>query len=133
MNGCGVIDAMVYKLNIQQGNITEERHVDKLEIGMTKEQVKFVLGSPMSVDAFDQDRWDYIYTNRVRNEGATRSNLTIYFENHKLTRMDGKPSQKSPKPEDEKDEKEENADEDNQQLEFGNSKEEDGEEEENNP
>ena len=89
LSGCSYINNLTYKVNKQQGNITEQKHVDKLEIGMTKEQVKFLLGTPMSVDSFNHDRWDYIYTYQAGNREPTRNNLTIYFENNKLAKFEG--------------------------------------------
>jgi len=90
IGGCGILDPWVYRIDKQQGNITEEKHVDKLEMGMTREQVKFVLGTPMSMDAFNQDRWDYIYTYKNGDGELTRNNLTIYFVDNKLNKIDGK-------------------------------------------
>lgn len=89
ISGCSLLDPWVYKISKQQGNITEQKLVDKLEIGMSREQVRFLLGTPMSVDAFNEDRWDYIYTFKIGNNEVTHHNLTIYFEDHKLTKIDG--------------------------------------------
>ena len=61
---------------IQQGNYLEPRAVEKLEIGMTRSQVRYLLGTPMVPDTFDTDRWDYIYylkKGRVRKPGATQA------------------------------------------------------------
>jgi outer membrane protein assembly factor BamE len=77
-------------VNKQQGNITEQKHVDKLEIGMTKAQVKFLLGTPMSIDSFDHDRWDYIYTYKAGNNDPVRNNLSVFFENNLLAKIEGK-------------------------------------------
>lgn len=89
ISGCGLLDPLVYKITKQQGNFTEEKHVKQLEIGMSKEQVKFLLGTPMSIDSFDHDRWDYIYTYQDGNDKVTRNNITIRFENEKLISIDG--------------------------------------------
>jgi outer membrane protein assembly factor BamE len=89
ISGCSILDSLTYKVNKQQGNITEHKHVDKLEIGMTKEQVKFLLGTPMSIDSFDHNHWDYIYTYQAGNDDATRNNLSVFFENNKLVRIEG--------------------------------------------
>lgn len=91
ISGCGLLDPWIYRIDKQQGNITESKHVDKLELGMTREQVKFVLGTPMSMDAFNQNRWDYIYTYKTGDGVLTRNNLIIYFEDNKLSKIDGKP------------------------------------------
>ena len=89
ISGCSILDSWTYKVNKQQGNITEQKHVEKLEIGMTKEQVKFLLGTPMSVDSFDHNRWDYVYTYKSGNSDATRNNLTVFFDNNSLSKIDG--------------------------------------------
>ena len=89
ISGCSIVDSWVYKINKQQGNITEEKSVDKLEMGMTKEQVKFILGTPMSVDSFDTNRWDYIYTLQIGNDDPIHNNLTVYFVDNKLVKIDG--------------------------------------------
>ena len=89
ISGCGLLDPLVYKINKQQGNFTEEKHVKQLELGMNKEQVKFLLGTPMSVDSFDQSRWDYIYTYQDGNDKVIRNNIIIKFENDKLASIDG--------------------------------------------
>jgi len=51
----------VYRIDIPQGNYLEQKSIDKLQVGMTKEQVKFILGSPVVVDAFNNDAWHYVY------------------------------------------------------------------------
>jgi outer membrane protein assembly factor BamE len=89
ISGCSILDDWTYKVNKQQGNITEQKHVDQLEIGMTKEQVKFLLGTSMSIHTFDHDRWDYIYTYKAGNDEPTRNNLTVYFENNALSKIEG--------------------------------------------
>jgi len=51
----------VYRMNIQQGNFLEARTVNQLQVGMTRSQVRYLLGTPMVPDAFDKERWDYLY------------------------------------------------------------------------
>lgn len=79
----------VYKLTIQQGNIVTKDMLEQLEPGMTKRQVNYVLGTPLIVDSFHQDRWDYFYS--VRNsEGKTVSRkLTVYFDGDQMTHYEG--------------------------------------------
>ncbi len=87
---CSLVDPWVYKINKQQGNITKQKQVDKLEIGMTKEQVQFIMGTPMSIDSFNTDRWDYIYTYTPGHGETTRNNLILSFTDNKLSNIDGK-------------------------------------------
>jgi len=89
--GCSIVDPLVYKLPKQQGNITEYEEVDKLELGMNKAQVKFIMGSPMAVGSFDQNRWDYAYTFKSAQGKITNNNLVLYFENGVLSKIEGTP------------------------------------------
>jgi len=81
----------VFRLDIPQGNFLEQKDIDKLQIGMNKEQVKFVLGSPVVVDAFNDDTWHYIYalkSGRSEKFDAQR-NFIIYFEKDLLIKAEG--------------------------------------------
>ena len=88
VSSCSLVDPWIYKINKQQGNITKQKQVDKLEIGMTKEQVQFIMGTPMSVDSFNTDRWDYIYTYKPGHSELTRNNMTLTFADNKLIKID---------------------------------------------
>lgn len=80
----------VHKVNIQQGNIVDQEMIDKLRPGMTKSQVQFVLGTPLVIDTFDQQRWDYFFSRLSATGVKTEENVTIYFdEQDKLERMTG--------------------------------------------
>ena len=80
----------VHKVDIQQGNIVDQEMIDKLREGMTKSQVRFVLGTPLVVDTFNQSRWDYFYS-RVRSSGKeTQEQVTVFFDAEgKLERISG--------------------------------------------
>lgn len=81
--------SLVYKPEIQQGNVITQEMVDKLEPGMTRRQVAFVLGTPLLVDTFHQDRWDYIYTREVGGGAGNKQSITLLFEDDVLTRIEG--------------------------------------------
>ena len=71
----------VYRANISQGNIVEEEDLDQVEVGMTRNQVRFLLGTPMIADTFHQDRWDYVYYVKIgRNEATAKRWVTILFD-----------------------------------------------------
>ena len=53
--------ACVYQANVAQGNFIEDKYLDQVEVGMTKNQVRFLMGTPMIDDPFHENRWDYIY------------------------------------------------------------------------
>lgn len=99
VSSCGIIDPWVYKINKQQGNITEQKLVEKLEIGMTKEQARFIMGTPLVVDSFNTNRWDYIYSYKPGHGKVTRNNITLYFTDNKLSKIDGEALLKKPKEE----------------------------------
>ena len=81
----------VYRIDIPQGNYLEQKSIDKIQVGMTKEQVKFVLGSPVLIDSFDKDTWNYVYRFKSgRSESLNmQKNFTVKFENDKLVSADG--------------------------------------------
>lgn len=81
----------VYRIDIPQGNYLEQKDIDKLQVGMTKEQVKFVLGSPVVVDSFEDNNWHYIYQfNSGRNSDFNaRKDFIVKFENDKLVSAEG--------------------------------------------
>jgi outer membrane protein assembly factor BamE len=87
LSGCS---SWVYKYDIAQGNYVGKRDVDKLRVNMTKEQVKFVLGTPLVTNPFSDDKWHFVYTKRVgkTNEFIQR-NLVAHFENNRLVEVTG--------------------------------------------
>ena len=79
----------VYRIDVQQGNYLEGKAVDQLQVGMTRTQVRYLLGTPLVPDVFDKDRWDYLYYFR---HGRHRPNdprrLVVYFKDDKVTRFE---------------------------------------------
>ena len=81
--------ACVYRMPIQQGNFLDADQVDQLEVGMTRSQVSFLLGTPMVPTAFDNSRWDYYYYLKVqRPKYVETRRLIVYFENDKVSKID---------------------------------------------
>lgn len=80
---------VVYKINIQQGNIITQDMINQLKPGMTRSQVAYVMGTPLLPDSFDKDRWDYIYTLQPGGKQRTQQTLSLFFDNDKLTRFNG--------------------------------------------
>ncbi len=84
-----VIGACVHRPYIQQGNFLEIKDVDQVTTGMTRSQVRYLLGTPMISDPFTAKRWDYIYTlKRGRARKVDRAHFVVYFEDDKVTRID---------------------------------------------
>src|SRR6185312_14045584 len=87
--GCSSVPSLLYKIEIQQGNVITQEMVNKLKPGMTRSQVRFALGSPMISDAFHENRWDYLYRFEQRGRLVEQRNLIVFFEDDKLTRLGG--------------------------------------------
>ena len=79
----------VYRINIEQGNIVTQDMADQLKPGMNRRQVRFILGTPLAEDTFDQDRWDYIFVIRNGNKVLDQSRLTVEFEGDALVSISG--------------------------------------------
>ena len=79
----------VYRINIQQGNFLNQGAVDTVKEGMTRSQVRYLLGTPMVADSFDKERWDYIYyLKKGRTRKVDSRRVTVYFEGDKVLRLD---------------------------------------------
>ena len=80
----------VYTLDIQQGNILDQKEIDKLRPGLSKNQVIFVLGSPVVDDSFSDDRWMYLYSYTNENRGVNRTKrLELFFKDDLLVSANG--------------------------------------------
>ena len=80
---------LIYKQNVQQGNAHEQEDLDQVELGMSKKQVAYLLGTPAVHDPFHQDRWDYISMLSRRGSEPVRRLVTLTFENDRLITTDG--------------------------------------------
>lgn len=78
-----------YRMEIQQGNFVSQDMVDKLKPGMTREQVRFVLGTPLLADIFHADRWDYVYFRELANGKREQRRLLVRFKDDKLSTFEG--------------------------------------------
>jgi outer membrane protein assembly factor BamE len=85
LSGC----YLVHKIDIQQGNLVTQEMVSKLKKGMSREQVRFALGTPLLSDPFYPNRWDYVF--RFSQGGTLLENrrITVIFENDRLARVEG--------------------------------------------
>lgn len=100
--GCGSLDGvtdaipdaldrapLVYRPTIQQGNVVTQEQINELQPGMTKRQVRFLLGTPMLTDVFHANRWDYAYTKGVGSRPEEIRQVTVFFEEDRLVRIAG--------------------------------------------
>lgn len=79
----------VYKLDINQGNFLTQDMVDKLNVGMSMEQVQSALGTPLLADPFHAERWDYIYRYTRQDKLIENREFRVYFADKKLARWEG--------------------------------------------
>jgi outer membrane protein assembly factor BamE len=79
----------VYRIDVQQGNDISQDMLNQLKQGMTKNQVAYVMGTPLIIDTFHPDRWDYIYSFQPGNGQREQRRITIYFKNETLDYLDG--------------------------------------------
>ena len=86
--GCARLPS-VHVPPVQQGNVVEQGALDKLKPGMTRSQVRFLLGTPLVVDVFRQDRWDYVFMLKRRGEPLQQRRVTVVFNGDELARIEG--------------------------------------------
>lgn len=78
-----------YRPTIQQGNFVSQEMLEHLKVGQTRDQVKFLLGTPMLTDVFHADRWDYPFSLQRGNGELTTARVSIYFKDDKVDHFDG--------------------------------------------
>ncbi len=90
----------VYRVTVQQGNFMEKRNTDQLATGMTRVQVRYLMGTPMVPTTFDNDRWDYLFYLKIGRKEPIQRHLTVYFKDDKVDRIEryGQETQDMPTP-----------------------------------
>ncbi|HEY0635790.1 MAG TPA: outer membrane protein assembly factor BamE [Gammaproteobacteria bacterium] len=83
-----LLSGCAHKIEIQQGNIISLETLDKVKVGMDRDQVRFILGTPLLADPFHQDRWDYYYSMRKEGKMQERYGATLYFTGNTLERIE---------------------------------------------
>jgi outer membrane protein assembly factor BamE len=90
LGGCGFVGFPgVYKIDIEQGNLVDDEMIAQLKPGMSRRQVRFIMGSPLVEDTFNPDRWDYPYVMRNGQEIIRRAQVTVLFEGDALVDVKG--------------------------------------------
>jgi outer membrane protein assembly factor BamE len=79
----------VYKIDVNQGNYLSQDMVDRLQVGMTRQQVRATLGTPLVTSAFRESRWDYVYEFLRQGKVREHRQFTVYFADEKLARWEG--------------------------------------------
>jgi outer membrane protein assembly factor BamE len=103
MSLAALASGCVYRINIQQGNFLDQAAVDQVKPGMTRSQVRYLLGTPMVADSFNKERWDYIYYLKKGRTGHVDSRrVTVYFDGDKVARWTSRatrsPRSRTPRP-----------------------------------
>ncbi len=101
LSGCAVERYFLeYRVNVQQGNVVEQKNIVQLRPGMTRDQVRYVLGTPLLQDPFHANRWDYVYRYEDGASGEiTMRNIYVYFNAAgQLERVGGDVAAGSPPP-----------------------------------
>jgi outer membrane protein assembly factor BamE len=83
--GCGLL----YRPDVQQGNVMKQESIDQLKPGMTKRQVQLLIGNPIIQSPFRANRWDYVYTLNQDGKLVDKKALTLTFQDDQLIRIDG--------------------------------------------
>jgi len=85
---CGIYlflaSCAVYKVDVQQGNLVTQGMLDQLELNMPVRKVRFIMGSPLMIDTFHQERWDYIYSVQPGGGERQQRKITLFFDEKKL-------------------------------------------------
>lgn len=77
-----------YKIEVRQGNLVAPEAREKIQVGMTRDQVRAVLGTPSINDVFHASRWDYVYLLEKQGKVTEQKKLALYFDGDKLTRIE---------------------------------------------
>lgn len=80
---------LVYRIDVQQGNVVDQQMINKLKPGMDKKQVKFIMGTPLIIDPFHNNRWDYLYSFEPGKGEREQRRITLYFNGEQLARIEG--------------------------------------------
>lgn len=81
LSACSTVKKVVYRIDVPQGNYLEQDKVDQVRVGMNKEQVLYLLGTPMLQDAFAPNRWDYVFILRKGHNEPIERKLMVTFDN----------------------------------------------------
>jgi outer membrane protein assembly factor BamE len=85
--GCAYIGP--HRIDVQQGNALDSENIARLKPGLSRSQVRFLLGTPLVVDPFRTDRWDYVYLYYQAGKLVEQKHISLFFEGDTLTRIEG--------------------------------------------
>jgi outer membrane protein assembly factor BamE len=97
--GCSGGKIGPHRIDVQQGNALDQESVARLKPGLSRSQVRFLLGTPLVVDPFRNDRWDYVYLYYKAGSLTEQKRISLFFEGDTLTRIEGdlpQPAEQAP-------------------------------------
>ncbi|WP_439294520.1 outer membrane protein assembly factor BamE [Lonepinella sp. BR2882] len=80
VSACSGVNKIVYRIDVPQGNYLESATVQKVQVGMTKEQVQYLLGTPVLIDPFSDNTWYYVYLQQHAYEDPVQHNFIVNFD-----------------------------------------------------
>ncbi|WP_439286885.1 outer membrane protein assembly factor BamE [Lonepinella sp. BR2357] len=80
VSACSTVNKIVYRIDVPQGNYLESSTVQKVQAGMTKEQVQYLLGTPVLIDPFSNNTWYYVYLQQHSYEDPVQHNFIVNFD-----------------------------------------------------
>lgn len=89
VSGCSSVNLGPHRIDVQQGNALDQENIARLKPGLNRSQVRFLLGTPLVVDPFRTDRWDYVYVFYKAGKLAEQKRITLFFDGEILARMEG--------------------------------------------
>lgn len=89
VSGCSSVKLGPHRIDVQQGNALDQENIARLKTGLNRSQVRFLLGTPLVVDPFRTDRWDYVYVNYKAGKLAEQKRITLFFDGDTLVRIEG--------------------------------------------
>lgn len=87
--GCSSVKFGPHHIDVQQGNALDQENVARLKPGLNRSQVRFLLGTPLVIDPFRNDRWDYVYVDYKAGKLAEQKGITLFFDGDTLARIEG--------------------------------------------
>ena len=89
VSACTSVKLGPHRIDVQQGNALDQENVSRLKTGLNRSQVRFLLGTPLVIDPFRTDRWDYVYVNYKSGKLAEQKGITLFFDGETLVRIEG--------------------------------------------
>jgi len=96
--GCSSVNVGPHRIDVQQGNALDQENVARLKPGLNRSQVRFLLGTPLVIDPFRTDRWDYVYVYYKAGKLAEQKRITLFFDGDTLARIEGDLPEPAPQP-----------------------------------